>query len=84
VTTRHLRMSIKGALMRTDRELQIDLGDAITTDHGTVLHTGREIRAALLDELGKGRLYLPMGDCEGFDYTKGCPGHALPDEEQVS
>lgn len=32
-------------------------------------------REALFDALAKGWRLLPCGDCEGFDYQTGCPGH---------
>ena len=47
---------------------------AITVD-GKALTTVREIRKFLADQLAKGRELLPCGDCEGFDYKTGCPGH---------
>lgn len=32
-------------------------------------------RALLRDELAKGHKVFPVGDCDNFDYQKGCQGH---------
>jgi hypothetical protein len=33
-------------------------------------------REWLLDRLGEGKRYLPLGDpCDGYSYETGCPGH---------
>lgn len=42
-----------------------------------------EAKMALMDELAKGHEVLPYGPCEGFDFKTGCPGHRIPDEDEV-
>ncbi|HEY7770471.1 hypothetical protein [Longimicrobium sp.] len=73
--TTHMRLDVKGALMRTDRELgRLGLVD----DEGRDLKDGRKVRSALLDLLGNGVLYLPVGPrCEGWSDREGCPGHEV-------
>lgn len=56
------------------------LKGCITVD-GRVLNTVKEIREVLYEQKGMGRELLPMGDCDNFDYQKGCLGHQVEDEE---
>lgn len=38
--------------------------------------TKADATAWLLDRLAEGKRFLPIGNCEGFDYATGtCPGH---------
>ena len=46
----------------------------VNTATGRML-TSDEARRVLLQHLSEGRKFLPTGDCEGFDYQTGCPGH---------
>lgn len=48
---------------------------------GKPLQTVPEVRQFLRDQLALGRKVLPMGDCDNFDYQKGCRGHYYPDTE---
>lgn len=67
-------LSVRGALNMPKSKLR----GWIRHDSGRLM-TPDEARHALMDELAKGHEVIPMGEpCEGFDYTKGCPGH--PDE----
>lgn len=74
-TYSHMKMSIKGAIRnRAFRGF-------------TNSETGRELSPRegeeyLLDCLEKGWKYLPLGDCPGFDYMTGCPGHEVEDETE--
>ena len=34
-----------------------------------------EARDALFDELSKGHDFIPLGECDNFDYKSGCQGH---------
>ena len=71
-------MNVRGALMNMNDE---QLADAFLHDDGGRM-TAQEAKAALLDELAKGRKVIPLGTpCEGFDYTGGgCPGHVIDNE----
>ena len=67
----HFAMSVRGALNHPSQ-----LKNCITVD-GKKLKTTYEVREFLLDQLSMGHELLPMGDCEGFDYKTGCPGHQI-------
>lgn len=54
------------------------LKGVITVD-GHTLNTVKEIRNFLQGQLDLGRKVLPMGDCDNFDYQKGCLGHDVED-----
>lgn len=66
---RHLSLNIDGAI----RNAKMYKG-CITVD-GRVLNTVEEIRAFLYEQKAMGRRVLPCGDCDNFDYQKGCLGH---------
>lgn len=71
----HCCLDIRGG-MRNARMLK----GCITVD-GRRLDTVQEIRNFLQSQLDLGRRVLPMGDCEGFDYQTGCPGHYVEVED---
>lgn len=76
MTRYHMKMDIRGVLLNwTNKEH----GNLFKHDDGRPM-TPREAKWALMDELAKGRNFLPMGECDGFDYKTGCPGHRIPDE----
>lgn len=72
-TTIHMRLDVRGLLGQSKRDLRKWRG-AITVN-GRTLQTADEIREFLLDQLEQGRPYLPVGNCPGFDFKTGCPGH---------
>lgn len=78
-TRRHLSLSVKGAL-RFKSTLQSLVN--CTTDDGKTLTTIDEVRAFLESELAQGHELLPFGECEGFDYKTGCPGHVAEEENK--
>lgn len=43
---------------------------------------GDELDRYLREQLALGRKVLPMGNCDNFDYQKGCRGHYYPDTEK--
>lgn len=65
----HCHLDIRGGMRNAGM-----LKGCITVD-GRRLDTVQEIRSFLQGQLDLGRRVLPMGDCEGFDYQTGCPGH---------
>ena len=71
----HLSLDIDGGIQNARL-----LKGCITVD-GRVLNTVKEIRAFLYEQKAMGRKVLTMGDCENFDYQKGCIGHQVEDEE---
>jgi hypothetical protein len=81
MSIRHIRISVRGALSRTPRQLQQNWSGAITDDAGKVLQSGAEIQSFFMDQLALGREFIPMGQCDGFDFKTGCPGHETKNGE---
>jgi hypothetical protein len=42
--------------------------------------TPAQVRNAMYDELAKGHEVLPLGECDNFDFIKGCQGHVTKEE----
>jgi hypothetical protein len=72
--TVHVSIDIRGVLEWSNNRLDGFLRDR---DSRRLL-TADEVRAALQDELAKGHSLIPWGNCEGFDFREGCPGHPVP------
>lgn len=72
--TIHLCVSIRGMLNWDARETKRNLKWITKTD-GTRFASIGEFRNNLLDMIAEGKEVLPTGECEGFDYKTGCPGH---------
>ena len=66
---RHMALDIEGGIINAKL-----LKGCITVD-GNVLETTKEVRNFLKGQLKMGRRVLPMGECDNFDYQKGCLGH---------
>lgn len=70
--TVHICIDLRGALTNWhDSEWR-----NCVTDKGRTL-TPKEVQAAFLDELAKGRRVIPFGECDNFDYQTGCKGHPV-------
>ena len=69
----HTSLDVRGCLMHWNDRLMTGV---FTHDDGRPM-SAREAKLELMNELSRGRLYLPVGgSCEGFDYVNGgCPGH---------
>ena len=85
----HMCISVRGVLCKSDRELETEFRDAVTDDNGRKCTTAKQIRNVFFDELAKGHEYVPLGNCDNFDYKAGCRGHvseepAETDEETHS
>ena len=72
---RHLSVNIDGAI----RNAEMYKG-CITVD-GRVLNTVEEVKDFFYEQKRMGREVLPCGDCDNFDYKKGCLGHQEEEEE---
>lgn len=68
----HMCLDIQGWL--TNHPHDRDYIGMFRHDDGREM-TPQEARNQLFDELRKGRKVLPYGQCEGFSYETGCPGH---------
>lgn len=67
----HLCCDIRGLLENYRRK---SLKGVFHDENGRGL-TDDEAREYLYDCLAKGWKVIPMGDCDNFDYQKGCKGH---------
>lgn len=67
----HVCLDIRGALRNRDG------WKAVSSSDGKKV-TKVEAREWLMDRLAEGKRVLPMGECEGFNYQTGCPGHEEP------
>jgi hypothetical protein len=70
VSTWHMAVDVRGMLTKPLRQFK----GMLKHDDGRTM-TPHEAREALLDELSKGRDFLPYGKCDNFDYKSGCLGH---------
>ena len=73
--TRHMSLNIAGALRRRPADME---GMFTENETGRYL-TAAECKAYLEQCQTEGKRVLPMGDCDGFDFQTGCPGHPQPD-----
>lgn len=76
--TMHMSLSVRGALRKSDKELQSWCGSMV--QDGKKLTTVEAIRDCLMQALSEGYEYLPMEECDNFDPKRGCLGHVK--EEQ--
>jgi len=69
----HPSLSIEAALEHPEEWV-----DCFFVD-GDLLATVGEVKEFLEEQLFWGYKYLPLEDCEGFNYETGCPGHEVPE-----
>ena len=74
--TIHMCVSVRGMLNWPKREFNRAMKYTTKSD-GTKFASVEEFKNSLYDELAKGHEVLPTGECEGFDYKTGCPGHEV-------
>jgi hypothetical protein len=77
-TKTHMCLSIAGALRQPDSSLKW-----FTDENGRAM-TAKQVRAYLKLADFEGKRVLPMGDCDNFDYVKGCLGHEMPEDLPLS
>jgi len=78
--TVHICLDIRGFLK--SHMLSGEFDGMFRDDDGRKL-TADEAKDMLLDQLVLGRKVLPYGQCEGFSYETGCPGHEDPESSPV-
>jgi hypothetical protein len=67
-------VSVRGQLNKSAAKLRRDWKGSAGED-----------REFWMNHLAKGHEVIPFGDpCEGFDYTKGCPGHKEEGADQCA
>ncbi len=69
----HMGICVKGYLKKPLSEMK---NVFFNNNTGEFLST-QEARDYLLDELSKGHLVIPIGQCPDWDYVHGCPGHVV-------
>lgn len=74
----HLSQSIVGPLVNWSDSEWLDALKWITRE-GKQYACVEDLRRAFVDELRDGHEVVPIGDCDDFDWKKGCRGHAIPD-----
>jgi hypothetical protein len=70
----HVSLDIQGFLLHHSR--MRDYAGMFHRDDGSLMPPA-EAKAELLRQLSMGRKMLPYGECEGFSYETGCPGHPV-------
>ena len=75
VKTYHLSQSVRGPLLNWSEEDWIQAVEWISRKDGTRF-SPLELKAAFLEHVAQGHNVIPIGDCDNFDYKKGCQGHS--------
>lgn len=73
-----MSLSVKGFLTRKYKER--DFKNLFENPDGSFL-SPEAAKVYLLDELSKGHLYLPIGNCDNFEYKSGCMGHTIEEKK---
>jgi len=74
--TVHMWVDISGVLRWPDKKLSGMFQDEFGNNQ-----PGRVVREYLRIQLAHGKKVLPIGECEGFSFETGCPGHFVTDEK---
>jgi hypothetical protein len=74
---RHMSCNIAGLIRNTGKKSM----KGFMSDDGREM-SNKEVRAYLQDCLNKGYKVIPLGNCEGFDYQTGCPGHLKEEDKE--
>jgi hypothetical protein len=76
----HMRMDVRGFLR--NNAYPKDYRDVFTHDSGRPM-TPSEAHDELLNHIQQGHNFIPMGECDNFDFVeKGCLGHDEDDDPQ--
>lgn len=71
----HLHVKVRNLLDQNKRTMWSHWKGVFRGDDGNPL-TYEQVREALYNELTKGHEYIPLGQCDNFDYVNGgCKGH---------
>jgi len=76
---RHMTINIAGIL--GDKWKRKSLKGMFEDENGRVLGN-IEAREMLAQMLAEGKKLFPVGECEGFDYITGCPGHSSGEDTE--
>ena len=72
----HIHINIEGAMHNAEAFI-----GAVIVD-GKMLQTVEEVKQFFRSQLDLGRKILPVGDCDNFDYQRGCRGHEIKEDKQ--
>jgi hypothetical protein len=70
----HISISISGMMKYSREEFESEYGGVFEDDNGNAL-TYDEVMSELKKEIEKGHRLIPCGNCDNFDYQRGCQGH---------
>jgi len=76
----HMSHSITGPLKNWNRSDWVRATKYILKNDGSKFSVD-ELKDHFLSELAKGHEKFPMGDCDNFDWKKGCLGHPMKEGE---
>lgn len=79
VTGYHMGLSVRGALFWDKSTFKKALKWIFKGD-GSKFGSIDELRDFFLDQLSQGHENLPMGDCDNWDWKKGCQGHEVKEQ----
>lgn len=72
----HIHINIKGAMRNAEEYIGVVIVD------GKKLQTVEEVKQFFQSQLDLGRRILPVGECDNFDYQRGCRGHEIKEDKQ--
>jgi hypothetical protein len=79
-----MAMSVEGVLKNyTPKQFEKAHYDCFKDAEGRLIHP-REARRNLEELWAQGVHLIPMGDCDAFDPVTGCPGHPVPDTDDLA
>lgn len=81
-TNYHMSQSITGPLMNWKKADWKRGTKYMTRDDGST-YTPDELKAVFLKELALGHECVPIGECDNFDWKKGCQGHPVTTKENT-
>lgn len=79
--TTHMCLSVRGFLKNA--KFPHDYRGMFKHDDGRSMPP-EEARDFLFDQIKQGREVIPFGDCDNFDYSRGCLGHETPTDKEES
>lgn len=65
-------VDVKGVLTNWKKK---DLAKLFIDEETGRYDSAEEARSQLMDMLSEGKLVVPMGECDNWDYRTGCKGH---------
>ena len=76
----HMSQDIRGAIENWKKREWVNALTWITKSDGTRFASVEELKDAFWSEIAQGHEVIPYGDCDNFDWKKGCQGHPMREE----